>query len=187
MRGLGLAYDTGANRLWISNADAADFGHPGDGLEYALLCRMEEQTGDTIDIHDTGGFWQADGTYNEPDRHALGGKRRGQDNCLFEMDPVAKTVTGKRICGPWTSPQRAVAYDYATDTYYVGGTNDATVYHLDGSGNLLDAMYVGLGIAGLAYNPTTQHLFAASESAAPFNVWVLDPRNGLCCPRADWS
>src|SRR5271154_3773612 len=93
------------------------------------------------------------------------------------MDPVAKTVTGKKICGPWTSAQRAAAYDPATDTYYVGGTNDSTVYHIDGSGNLLDSMYVALSIAGLAYNPTTHHLFVASDFAAPFNVWVLDARN----------
>ncbi len=56
-----------------------------------------------------------------------------------------------------------MAYDYATDTYYVGGTNDATVYHVDGSGNLLDSAYVGLSIAGLAYNPGTRHLFVASD------------------------
>ena len=69
----------------------------------------------------------------------------GGDTCLFEMDPVAKAVTGRKICGPWEVSQRAVAYDYVTDTYYVGGTNDATVYHVDGAGALIDSQYVGLG------------------------------------------
>ena len=100
----------------------------------------------------------------------------GGDNCLFEMDPVAKVVTGKRSAGPGRPPQRAVAYDYATDTYYVGGTNEATVYHLDASGNLIDSAYVGLGIAGLAYNPTTRHLFADHRGAAPWDVWVARRR-----------
>ncbi len=79
--------------------------------------------------------------------------------------------------------QRAVAYDYATDTYYVGGSNEATVYHIDGSGHLLDSAYVGLGMAGLAYNPTTRHLFALTEFASPFDVWVLDAADGLRRPR----
>ncbi len=70
-----------------------------------------------------------------------------------------------------------MAYDYATDTYYVGGTNDAAVYHVDGSGNLLDSAYVGIGMTGLAYNPGTRHLFVASEFPSPFNVWVLDPQH----------
>ena len=173
--GSGLTVDTGADRLWISNPDAADFGHPGDGLEYQYL-PDGTQTGNTIDIHGTGGLWQAGGTYNGR-TGMLWDVNVAGDNCLFEMDPVAKTVTGNKICGPWTSAQRAAAYDEATDTYYVGGPNDATVYHVDGSGNLLDSMYVGLSIAGLAYNPSTHHLFAASDFAAPFNVWVLDARN----------
>ena len=173
--GWGLTYDTGADRLWISNPDAAFFGHPGDGFEYQYL-PDGTQTGDTIDIHDTGGLWQAEGTYNGR-TGMMWGVNVGGDMCLFEMDPVAKAVTGKKICGPWPSSQRAVAYDYATDTYYVGGTNEATVYHVDGSGNLIDSAYIGLGISGLAYNPTTRHLFVASEFAGPFDIWVVDPAN----------
>ena len=102
----------------------------------------------------------------------------GDDMCLFEMDPVAKAVTGRKICGPWSASQRAVAYDYATDTYYVGGTNEATVYHIDGSGNLLDSAYIGVSIAGLAYNAGTQHLFVAGDFPAPFNIWVVNPKKG---------
>ncbi len=170
--GWGLAYDSGAHRLWISNSDA--------GLAYQYL-PGGTQTGDTIDIHDTGGLWQADGTYNGRTgmlwQVNVGGFDATSDSCLFEMDPIAKVVTGKKICGPWPSSQRAVAYDYATDTYYVGGTSEATIYHVDGSGTLLDSAYIGLGIVGLAYNPTTQHLFVASEFPAPFNIWVVDPRD----------
>ena len=172
--GWGLAYDTDASRLWISNPDAPFSGFSGDGLEYQYL-PDGTQTGDTVDIHATGGDWQADGTYD-----GRTGKiwqvNVGGDNCLFEIDPVAKAVTGAKICGPWTTPQRAVAYDYATDTFYVGGPNEAVVYHLDTAGNLLDSAYVGFLIYGLAYNPTTHHLFINQEFPSPFQIWVLDTR-----------
>ena len=102
----------------------------------------------------------------------------GGDNCLFEMDPVTKVVTGNKICGPWDSPRRALAYDYATDTYYVAGVNDDVLYHLDSAGNLLDSVSTGLGIAGLAYNPTTRHLFAVTQGANPWDVWVFEPQAG---------
>ncbi len=34
-----------------------------------------------------------------------------------------------------------------------------SLYHLDSAGNLLDSVSIGLGIAGLAYNPTTRAPF----------------------------
>ena len=100
----------------------------------------------------------------------------GGDNCLFEMDPVTKIVTGNKICGPWDSPRRSLAYDYATDTYYVASVNDDVLYHLDSAGNVLDTVSTGLGIAGLAYNPTTRHLFAVTQGANPWDVWVFEPQ-----------
>ena len=174
--GWGLAYDTSVNRLWISNPDAPDFGFSGDGLEYAYL-PDGTQTVDTIDIHATGGSWQADGTYNAR-TGMIWQVNVGGDRCLFEIDPVAKAVTGKEICGPWQSSERAVAYDYATDTYYVAGTNDDVLYHVDGAGNLLDSASTGIGTTGIAYNPSTGHLFVAAEFPGPFNIWVLDAKNG---------
>jgi hypothetical protein len=169
--GWGLAYDTGLDRLWISDPTAFS----GDGFEHEYQ-PDGTPTGGQIDLSATGGLWQADGTYNGR-TGMLWEVNVGGDNCIFEMDPATKTVTGRKICGPWTFSQRAVAYDYATDTYFVGGESDATVYHLDGSGNVLDSQYVGLAIAGLAYNPTTRHLFVNTEFAAPFQIWVLDAAN----------
>ena len=170
--GTGLAYDTELDRIWIANPDLPDFGFLGDGLSHEFQPDGAE-TGNTIDIHDTGGFWQADGTYDGRTGN-LWQVNVGQTNCLFEMDPVTKVVTGATICGPWSASQRGVAYDYATDTYYVGGNNEATIYHLDASGHLLDSAFIGLGIAGLAYNPTSRHLFVLTEFASPWDVWVLD-------------
>ena len=71
-----------------------------------------------------------------------------------------------------------MAYDYATDTYYVGGTNDVVIYHVDSDGNLLDSANVGLSITGLAYNPTTRHLFVLTQGADPWDVWVVEPHAG---------
>ena len=99
----------------------------------------------------------------------------GGDNCLFEMDPITKVVTGNKICGPWESPARAGLR--LRDGYLLRRRlNDDLLYHLDSAGNLLDSVYVGLGIAGLAYNPTTRHLFAVTQGANPWDVWVFEPQ-----------
>ena len=176
--GYGLVYDTSVDRLWVSNPYYPDFGINGDGLEHQYLPDGTD-TGETIDIHDTGGIQQADGTYNGR-TGMLWQVNNGGDNCLFEMDPVTKVVTGNKICGPWTDPQnpvsqRALAYDYATDTYYVGSTNSTVIYHIDSAGNELDSADVGLSTTGLAYNPTTRHLFVLTEFPAPWDIWVIAP------------
>jgi hypothetical protein len=178
--GFGIAYDSSVDRLWIANTYYPDFGFNGDGFAHQFTPDGTD-TGETIDIQNTGGIWQAEGTYNG--RTGMiwmvnVGSPPDFDNCLFEMDPVTKVVTGKKICGPWTSAQRAVAYDYATDTYYVGGPNDATIYHIDSDGNLLDSAFIGIAMTGLAYNPTTRHLFLMAEGANPWDVWVFEPASG---------
>ncbi len=106
----------------------------------------------------------------------------GSDNCLHEMNP-ASGFTGNTICGPWTISQRGLAYDPDTNTYFVGGWNEGIIYHINAAGALLDSAYVGLGIAGLAYNPDTQHLFVI-ENWAPNNIiYVLDASAGYSLVR----
>ena len=99
VQGFGLIYDTSVDRIWIANTYYPDFGYLGDGLEHQFLPDGTD-TGETIDIHDTGGIWQADGTYNGR-TGMLWQVNVAEDNCLFEMDPVTKVVTGNKICGPW--------------------------------------------------------------------------------------
>jgi hypothetical protein len=177
--GFGLVYDSSVDRLWVADPYFPDFGINGDGLSHQYTADGTA-TGETIDIHDSGGFQQGDGTYNGR-TGMLWQVNVGGDRCLFEMDPVTKVVTGNKICGrPSTwgdNSQRSLAYDYATDTYYVGGVNGSVIFHIDSAGNLLDSVDIGFGSAGLAYNPTTRHLFALTESANPWDVWVIAPHD----------
>ena len=177
--GYGLAYDTASDRLWASNSDAPSAGLTGDGIDYEYL-PDGTQTGQTIPLQP--GVWQGDGAYNARTGmiwQVNVAYRVGSGyQCLFEIDPVARAVTGKQICGPWGDfpAQVGLAYDYATDTYYVGDQL-GTILHIDNAGNLLDSGHVTLQISGLAYNPTTRHLFVESFSP-PFDVYVLDPSRG---------
>jgi hypothetical protein len=76
-----------------------------------------------------------------------------------------------------------VAYDVVTDTYYVGGTNEGVIYHIDAAGNVLDSRNVAIPISGLAFNNTTGHVFAMTNHGPPpnstFDVFVFDSRNAL--------
>jgi hypothetical protein len=96
----------------------------------------------------------------------------GDNNCIYEMDP-ASGYTGNRICPAWTTSQRGLAYDPTTNTWYAGGWNEDTIYHLAPDGTILDSAYVGLSISGLAYNPDTQHLFVQVNGGTN-DVYVLD-------------
>ena len=175
--GWGLAYDTDANRLWVSNSNAPRAGFNGDGLDYEYQ-PDGTPTGETIALQ--SGLWAGDGTYNARTgmiwQTNVAYLTTSPAQCIFEIDPVAKTVTGKQICGPWGNypPVSSLAYDYATDTYYAGDELGG-ITHIDNAGNVLDSGYVpGVQIRGLAYNPTTRHLYLDSFSS-PFSVYVVDP------------
>ncbi len=179
--GWGLAYDTNADRLWVADSNAPSAGLFGDGLDHQFL-PGGTPTGETIDLAGTSSAWQGDGTYNARTgmiwqanvAYLVGAGYQ----CLFEIDPVAKVVTGNQICGPWLDypAQVGLAYDYATDTYYVGDQL-GVITHIDNAGNFLDSGRVAVQISGLAYNPTTRHLYVESFSP-PFDTYVVDPANG---------
>ena len=98
--GWGLAYDTGADRLWISNPDAPDFGHRATDSS-TRTC----PTGRRPATRSTSTRPAASGRPTGPTTRGpecSGTVNVGGDMCLFEMDPVAKAVTGRKICGPWS-------------------------------------------------------------------------------------
>jgi hypothetical protein len=147
----GIAYDGWNTTVWIGDgwgSEDALFEYAPDGTptgrSWPYTWNPASGPADSAFNWNTGMIWTLD----------VGG-----DDCIHEMNP-ATGYTGNTICGPWTISQRGVAYDPETDTWYVGGWNDYTIYHINSSGTLLDSAYVGLGISGLAYNPETRHLFA---------------------------
>jgi hypothetical protein len=174
----GMAYDTDTDRLWVCNSDAPPAGLFGDGLDYEF--QSGAPTGETIALP---AGWQGDGTYNARTgmiwQTDVAFREDSPNQCLFEIDPVAKTVTGKRICGPWTNfpGLTGLAYDYSTDTYYAGDQL-GVITHVDGAGNVLDSGNVGLQISGLAFNPTTRHLYVQTFRSVPFDTYVVSPDDG---------
>ncbi len=99
----------------------------------------------------------------------------GGNNCIYELDP-ASGYTGDHVCpegGGFANSQRGLAYDPSSDTWYAGGWNDQMIYHFDAAGRVLRAVNVPLGVAGLAYNPDTHHLFLLTNDD-PSRVYVLD-------------
>ncbi|MGH9365092.1 MAG: S-layer homology domain-containing protein, partial [Thermoanaerobaculia bacterium] len=171
--GWGVGFNVLASDFWVSNLAVVG----GDDHDYRYLTDGT-LTGDTIDDSSWVGVFVGDGTFN-----ARTGKlwwvNVGGDNCLYEDDPISKAPTGNKICGsPWTNTsQRGLAYDVQTDTYFVGGWNEGVIYHIDGSGTVLDSAFVGLSISGLAFNSVSGHLFVMTNDAGPTNVYVLDATN----------
>ena len=175
-RAWGIAYDDGNDAVWVSSPSP---GWGGDNTIYEytplgqLTGRSHTYTWDPF-------YGPADAAYNwSTGMLWLMDVSTGESNCLYEIDP-ASGYTGNTICpgGPagFEVSQRGLAYDPTTDTWYGGGWNDSMIYHFDSSGAMLDEVYVGLAIAGLAYNPDTQHLFVM-VNADPNPVYVLDAAN----------
>ena len=99
----------------------------------------------------------------------------GGDDCIHELDPVTRTVTGSKICPAFGTSQRGLAYNPETDTFYAGGWSDSTIHEFDRSGAILRSTNVGLPISGLAFNPVTDHLFVmVSAPASGSEVYVVD-------------
>ncbi len=169
--GWGLAFDTDANDFWISNIVAGN----GDDRDYRYLADGS-LTGDTIDDHPAVSIFAADGTYNSHtktiwrvDAVGLG------SSCIFELDPAAEALTGRTICPVTGTSERGLAYDPTTDTYYIGSWNDGVIKHFDSKGVVLDSGYVGVPISGLAFNPSTGHVFAMlNQPDHGHNVMVYD-------------
>ena len=59
------------------------------------------------------------------------------------------------------------------NTFFFGGWNDGMVFRVDAAGTILQSANTGLAIAGLAYNPISEHLFVMTN-ASPNLVHVLD-------------
>ena len=95
------------------------------------------------------------------------------DNAIYGLDPDDGTVIDT-VSGPeWTgTSQRGLAYDQATDTFYIGGWNEGIVYHVAGpswpdpGATLGSCMPDDPNISGLAWNPAFGMLWVATNSSS---------------------
>ena len=142
----GVGFD--GSDVWISDPDELK------DYEYTT-------TGTYLSSFNTpwAGDWPADFAWNN-NTNKLWQVNVGGDNCIYELDPANGNVLST-ICDPdgiWNlTPQRGLAYDAGTDTFYVGGWNDDIVYHIQGPtlanpGKIIDQFNFN-GIAGLAFAP----------------------------------
>jgi hypothetical protein len=171
----GLAFDVDAGDFWVSNS--APF--VGDGLDYRFTTGGA-QTGDTIDDTSWIADFAADGAY-DPRTVKLWRVNVGGDDCVYELDPVVKVATGRRICPAFGTSQRGLAYDVITDTWYSGSWNDGVIHRFDALGNILGSFYVGVAVSGLAFDPGNGRLYALTnhDVLLGFDVYVFDTRNGM--------
>jgi hypothetical protein len=163
----GIGLDTRTEDLWISN--------PADLKDHRFLQNGSAKD-DEIDVSALEAGWPADLAY-DPLRRMLWQATVGGENCIYQLDPETRSATGKKICPPVGVSQRGLAFDPQTQTFYSGSWNDSIIYHFDMEGNLLDSANANLAISGLAYNPSTGHLFAMTNWSAAYDVYVLDAKN----------
>jgi hypothetical protein len=169
----GIGFNHDAGDLWLGNPSLGG----GDNLNYRFQTGGFN-TGDTIDTSLWVSFFAADMTYN-PFTHKLWQVNVGGDNCIYEMDPVSMLSTGNKICPAFGTSERGLAFDPLTNTFYAGSWNDGIINHFAPDGTLLDSAAVGLSTSGLAFNPSTGHLFVLTNHMigdGTFDVYVLDTK-----------
>lgn len=167
----GIGYDHDQTDLWVGSIGLGG----GDDLDHGFL-PDGTSTGDTMDTTPWMAVFAADMTYN-PFTRTIWQVNVGGDNCVYEMDPASLAATGRKICPPFGTSERGLAYDPLTDTYFAGSWNDGIVNHFAPDGTLLDSAAVNLSISGLAFNPSTRHLFVMTNHPWDWgllDVYVLD-------------
>jgi subtilisin family serine protease len=105
----------------------------------------------------------------------------GGDNAIYGLDPSNGEVLDV-LSGPeWTNTdQRGLAYDQATDTFYIGGWNEGILYHVAGPSWPTPGETLGScspddpNISGLAWNPAFQLVWEATNSEFD-DIWLIDP------------
>ncbi|MPZ29083.1 MAG: S8 family serine peptidase, partial [Micromonosporaceae bacterium] len=107
----------------------------------------------------------------------------GGDNGIYCWNTgsgdVTRSITGSFA---WTSiSQRGLAYRPDDDTFYIGGWNQDTFYHVRGfshanPGEVLNECVLGpaTGISGLAWNPTVERLWVANNTPDD-EIWLMEP------------
>ncbi|WP_158678878.1 carboxypeptidase regulatory-like domain-containing protein [Pseudoalteromonas sp. T1lg75] len=168
----GVAFDQSTGDLWLNNLGV--FGGDDKIYRFKTDGTKTDQTMDVSPLLSTRGA-HAGMAFN---------KRTGKlwqiivggDRCIYEFDTNSLSATGNRICPDLPSSQRGLAYDPNGDQFFSGSFIDGLVHRFASDGTLLESTDVGLPVAGLAFNPATNHLFVAANSFAPMDIdiYVLD-------------
>ena len=165
----GIGWDAGSSSAWVGNIAAAG----GDDQLYQFLLDGT-RTGQTIDVSSYGNVFGADLAFDSR-RGTLWQLNVGGDDCIHEVDPRTRTVTGATICPSFGISQRGLAYDPVSDTFFAGSWNDARIHQFDRAGTIVRSVQTGLNISGLGYNPRTGHLFVlTSDPAGAPDIVVMD-------------
>jgi hypothetical protein len=106
----------------------------------------------------------------------------GGDNGIYCWDPATGNVVDSIVGNfPWNSvPQRGLAYKPSDDTFYLGGFNEGTIYHIRGlsdpaRGEVISSCRPADGsISGLAYNDSIGVLWASTNSSLD-TIYQLNP------------
>lgn len=167
----GIGYDSRKGNVWIG--DVAVGGGEDLAHNFSVVGRS---TGSTISNSSPGAVFGADMAYN-PISGRFWQIMVGGGNCLIEMDPLQGKQTGEKICPAFDLPQRGLAYDPLSGTFYSGSWNNGILYHFDSQGTILDSIATGLNISGLAFNPVTRHLFVLTNADQGLDVYVLNARD----------
>jgi hypothetical protein len=169
----GIGIDTRNGDVWIGNVAIAG----GDDHLHRFL-PDGAQPGESIDTSATGAYYSASLAF-DPFSGKLWQVSIGGDNCVVEVDPDARSLTGQKICPPFDHSQRGLAFNPLNRSFYSGAWTNGILYHFDRAGTILDSTNLDLNISALAYNPATQHLFVLSNANAGFDVYVLDAKDGF--------
>ena len=171
----GLSYPWGVGRdtykLWVSNYDNYnDYQFNLDGTttgRFINTLSWYSISGWAADMCFDGQYlWQVRVSISSPDNSAVG---------IYCINPNTGAVV-KHINGPWSasSAQRGIAFDPGTQSFYVSGWIDKTIYNIDTTGALIQSKYVGLSISGLAWHPFRRTLWAITNST-PDMIYELNP------------
>jgi hypothetical protein len=167
----GLGFDPSIQRLW-----AGDIGlHRGADRDVAFQLNGAPG-GAQIDTQAWIGDW-ASGMAYDARSGSLWQLNVGAGNCLVQLDLVRQQATGVKICPPFATSQRALAYDPTTDTFLAGSWNDQTLYLFTRQGVLIASYDTGLNIAAMVYVPNSRHLYVLVNASTGRDVYVLDGGN----------
>lgn len=164
----GLAYQGVPNKsngyLWLSD------------LPTKKLYQMNMSgnlTGANIDLSPYTSGWIADLAFDGSDLWVVLVGTTG-------IGDIAKFDLSGNYIRSFTSPggtsQRGIAYDPMDNTLWFGGWNTDKLYHADLNGNILGQWGqppIDKGLAGLAINPNTHHLWMCTNSN-PDMIYELD-------------